>query len=366
MHEQITVTVPVEHTPRVMQVSAMMDLPVEAKATRTWDHTLPLEEQQWSVGLVVGPSGAGKTILASRLWPDRVVGEQPWRSDAALLDDFPADMGVKQVTDLLMSVGLSSVPTWVRPFRTLSNGEQFRASMARALAETDGLVVVDEFTSVVDRQVAKVASHTIQKVVRRAKRQFVAVTCHYDVVDWLNPDWVYDVAAGTFQWRRKRPRPTIDLDIHEDGRPIWRLFAPHHYLSGSLHGAAKCYTAWADGAPVAFTSHIHFQHPSPKTRNLRMGHRLVVLPDYQGLGIGGRLDDWLGQHLYDQGYRYRNVVSHPGMIRYYTGSPRWQLMNHTTRLTGRTATSKALATRQMKMRRMGQRSFEYVPPKEKP
>jgi ABC-type ATPase with predicted acetyltransferase domain len=35
---------------------------------------------------------------------------------------------------------------------------------------------VDEFTSVVDRQVAKVASHTVQKAVRRQSRQLVAVT----------------------------------------------------------------------------------------------------------------------------------------------------------------------------------------------
>jgi ABC-type ATPase with predicted acetyltransferase domain len=69
--------------------------------------------------------------------------------------------------------------------------------MARALSEDTDMVVIDEFTSVVDRQVAQVASHTVQKAVRRTPgRQFVAVTCHYDVTDWLQPDWVYDVAAG--------------------------------------------------------------------------------------------------------------------------------------------------------------------------
>ena len=111
----------------------------------------------------------------------------------------------------LGSVGLAFPPAWLRPYRTLSNGEAFRADIARSLAELDGLVVVDEFTSVVDRQVAQVASHTVQKAVRKAGRQFVAVTCHYDVADWLQPNWVYDVAAGKFTWRQVQPHPQVQL-----------------------------------------------------------------------------------------------------------------------------------------------------------
>ncbi|MEV1247900.1 hypothetical protein [Nonomuraea sp. NPDC049750] len=66
-------------------------------------------------------------------------------------------MSIKDIVALLGAVGLSSPPAWLRPYRTLSNGEAFRASIARALAESGDLVVIDEFTSVVDRQVAKVA-----------------------------------------------------------------------------------------------------------------------------------------------------------------------------------------------------------------
>jgi len=364
MRESITVSADVERTPRVMQVAAMMDLPVESKSTRTWEHNLPLDDRDWNIGLVVGPSGAGKSVLASRLWPDALDGEQSWSPARALVDEFPKDMSIRDVTDLLSSVGLGSVPAWVRPYSTLSNGEQFRAGIARALAEAgDDLVVVDEFTSVVDRQVAKVTSHTVQKAVRRQGRRFIAVTCHYDVADWLRPDWVYDVAATTFQWRSNQPRPPLHLDIHEDSRAIWPLFAHHHYLSGHLLNSAKCFTAWLDGAPVAFTSYMPFPHASPKARNIKMGHRLVVLPDYQGLGIGGRLDDWLGQWLYERGYRYRNVVAHPGMIRYYTNSPRWALKGRGARLKSSPSARSSLAGKQAKARRLGSVSFEYVPPR---
>lgn len=52
------------------------------------------------------------------------------------------------------------------------------------------LIVFDEFTSVVDREIAKIASFAISKSIKRSNKQFVAVTCHYDVEDWLEPDRV--------------------------------------------------------------------------------------------------------------------------------------------------------------------------------
>ncbi|MEV4355067.1 GNAT family N-acetyltransferase [Nonomuraea sp. NPDC049625] len=47
-----------------------------------------------------------------------------------------------------------------------------------------------------------------------------------------------------------------------------------------------------DGAPVAFLAYRHFQNP--RVRNLKMEeHRLVVLPDFQGLSIGARMSEWV-------------------------------------------------------------------------
>lgn len=68
---------------------------------------------------------------------------------------------------------------------------------------------MDEFTSVIDRQVAKIASHTIQKTIRRAKRQFVGVACHYDIVDWLQPDWIIEPHNGTMVWRQLEKHPPL-------------------------------------------------------------------------------------------------------------------------------------------------------------
>ena len=301
MNHHIQVACEVRPSGRVTQVGALFDLLVEHQHHATWDVDLPLEDRPWQVGLVVGPSGSGKTQLARHVWPDQLARPVDWPTDRALVDCFPPDASIKDITGLLCAVGLGSTPTWVRPFHTLSNGEAFRASLARALADTDGLLVVDEFTSVVDRQVAKVASHALQKAVRRSGRQVIAVTCHYDVLDWLQPDWVYDTAGHQFTWRSLRPHPPVELQIYPVDRAVWPLFRQHHYLSGNLANSAHCFGAFLDGQIVAFSAYLHLPHR--QTRNIKMGHRLVVLPDYQGWGIGGRFDDWLGQYLYERGFR---------------------------------------------------------------
>jgi ABC-type ATPase with predicted acetyltransferase domain len=70
------------------------------------------------------------------------------------------------------------------------------------------IIVFYEFTSVVDREIAKVSTFAIGKAVRWSKKKFIVVTCHYAVVDWLDPDWVF--CTDTMEFCRKK----------EVGRPL--------------------------------------------------------------------------------------------------------------------------------------------------
>ncbi|HEX5119832.1 MAG TPA: GNAT family N-acetyltransferase [Pseudonocardiaceae bacterium] len=361
MRARFTLTAEVRRSARVMQTAGMMDSQPDTGRSSSWDVDVPIEDKPWNVGLVVGPSGSGKSSLARHLWADHLAGAREWTDDAAILDDFPDAMSIREITKLLVDVGLGSVPAWLRPYRALSMGEAFRADTARSLAEADGLVVVDEFTSVVDRQVAKIASHSVQRTVRRAERQFIAVTCHYDVIDWLQPDWVLDMAAGQFAWRSVQPHPPIELRLHQVDASAWRVFARHHYLTSSLHTSARCFGAFADdGECVGFTSYMHFPHA--RTRNIKLAHRTVVLPDWQGLGISGRMADWVGQYLYEHGYRYHRSIAHPAVIAYCVRSPRWREVSTSRRSLMTSSTTASLRKRALSARSLGQRSFEYVPP----
>ena len=253
-------------------------------------------------------------------------------------------MTIKDITELLSSVGFSSPPAWLRPFSALSNGEQFRVSMARLLAENPELTVVDEFTSVVDRTVAKVGSHAIAKTVRRRDQKFVAVTCHYDVEDWLQPDWVYEPATGTFRWESVQLRPSVELEIERTDIKSWNVFRRHHYLSESLPLNGKMFLATIDGQPAAFCCVVPFPHP--KTKNLWRIARSVVIPDFQGIGVGRAFTDMIASGFSAYGKTVISTTGHPQMIRARMSSPSWKMTAAPRRTAkpGKSSTMKSSAT----------------------
>ena len=223
----------------------------------------------------------------------------------------------------LTAVGFSSPPSWLLPFSVLSNGQKFRAEVARCILEKDDLVVFDEFTSVVDRKVAKIGSYAVQKYIRsKPGKQFVAVTCHYDVEEWLMPDWVYDVSTGEFRAGRLERRPKIECKIQQCDKSVWGLFKDHHYLTGDINRIAKWYVMTIDDEPVAVTSTIHF--PNGKYGCVQRGHRTVVLPDYQGIGLANVIVESVADKIVSSGGKYYTSTSHPAMIHHRLKSPLWR------------------------------------------
>ena len=178
----------IEKTYRVARVMGDYDV----KADHANEHfigeiTYP---EKWNIGVIVGGSGTGKTSIIKEIFPDYIGGGYEW-THSSVIDDMPKSASVDEIEKMFYAAGFGSVPSWLKPYNVLSNGEKMRVELARAMLESD-FIVFDEFTSVVDRQVAQTASMAIHKAVHRMNKQFIAVTCHYDVLEWLQPDWVFD------------------------------------------------------------------------------------------------------------------------------------------------------------------------------
>lgn len=320
---KIKVESPIIESNRVQQLRGMFDLPSERTSKIEWNVQMPLDEKPWHLGLIVGPSGSGKSTIAKQLFAEAFQRQETledWPSDQCILDAFPQNLSIKTIVELLCSVGFASPPAWLRPFHVLSTGQQFRVELARLLT-MDGLTVMDEFTSTVDRTVAQIGSAALGRTVRRRKQQFVAITCHEDVEAWLRPDWVYRPAEQSFQWRCLWPRPSITLEIVRCQASAWSLFAPHHYLSHQLLSNAVCFLANWQNRPVAFSAWIPFVGRGPKTKR---EHRTVTLPDYQGVGIGNALSDFVASLWQGLGYRAISTTTHPAMIRSRCRSANWK------------------------------------------
>ena len=177
----------IENTFRVSKIQADFDVkPEHANEHFVGDITLP---ENWNIGVIVGAFGTGKSTIANALFADQIITGFDYHC-ASVIDDMP-DAPIDDITKMFYSVGFGSVPSWLKPYSVLSNGEKMRVDLARALLERD-FVCFDEFTSVVDRNVAQTACIAINKAIKRCNKKFVAISCHYDILQWLQPDWVFD------------------------------------------------------------------------------------------------------------------------------------------------------------------------------
>lgn len=288
------------------------------------DAELPIEGKDWKVGLVVGPSGSGKSSIGRELARAGFTFHEPggWPADAPIVEAIAPAGDWQAVTGALSAVGLGSVPSWLRPYRVLSTGERFRAELARLISDPPAAVVVDEFTSVVDRQIARVGAAAFAKAWRRTGGQCVLLSCHYDILEWAQPDWWFDTATGAFS-RRCLQRPAIRLDICETGWEWWPLFEPHHYLKLPRMIAATNYVGFVDGTPVAHLA------VSTRSRHEARACRLVVMPEWQGAGVGLRFlnavcDLWRsGENRYGRPMPVLFHTSHPGLAAALRRRPEW-------------------------------------------
>lgn len=315
----------------------MFDAPPEKKQRLEWNVALPIDERPWQIGLIYGPSGSGKSTVARKLFGDEAM--VPWRPRTGLIDNFPSAMSVEEIASICGAVGLNTIPCWLRSHDVLSNGEKFRANMARLLAEAtpDRIVMVDEFTSVVDRQVAQVASHALQKAIRkRPGLRFVAVSCHHDIIDWLQPDWTLDMGSGAkFDWGLLRRRPQLSCTIARVDRSAWTRFARYHYLTADLNTSAQCFGLWVGEDLAAFAGLLYMPHP--KADNILSVSRLVTLPDYQGMGLAFSLVDTIGAMLGALGWRIRTYPAHPSLVRSFDRSSKWAMKKRPGTFSSRSA-----------------------------
>ncbi len=275
----------------------------------------------FTIGAVVGPSGSGKSLFLREFGVPSVV---EWDRGLAVVSHFqtPEDSVAR-----LSAVGLNSIPSWMKPYHVLSLGEAFRADMARRMG--DG-AVFDEFTSVIDRDTAKSCARSLNRIATQSGwKGIVVATCHEDILPWLQPDWVFNTVDGSLTVGRWLRRPTIQLDIHRCRPDVWAAFAKHHYLTAEISRSAHCYVGLWDNKPVAFGSVLAFPHAIVK-RGWRE-HRTVVLPEYQGMGIGPRFSDAVANIYVEDGCRYFSRTAHPRLGSYRDSSPNWRRTAHSNK-----------------------------------
>lgn len=288
--------------------------------TQKLKHELHIEadlESPYQIGMIIGNSGSGKTTLANQIFGEDVFKERLDPS-LAIIDQFPESMSYDDCASVLNAIGLTSVPCWIRPAATLSNGQKARAEAALALCGDDTTIVIDEWTSVVDRTVAKVMSHCLSKFSTRfPQKKIILLSCHFDIIDWINPDWIINCNEQTFLDRRLlRPSFQREERLAFDIRPItwhsWRVFAKYHYLNHNILAASTCFGLFHKGDQIGFGAYTSYL---PGRQNVLYSNRVVIHPDYCGFGLGLRFVNETASHLRTQNFDIRAKFSSEPLLR---------------------------------------------------
>jgi len=318
----IVLKTPIIHDEYTDTAIKLFDIPKIDNSVVEIKNDLKIPNEHWKIGVIVGSSGSGKSTIIDHL--SGGIKNIEWDDKLSVISNFKS-LSPEEATNLLCSVGLSSVPVWFRPYHCLSTGEKFRADIARSIADTqDGIIYIDEFTSVVNRDVAKATSVSLQRYIRQSNKQIILSTCHYDVLDWINPDWIYNTDTHKTDYPRGCLRqPRIELQLFRCKYEAWDLFKHHHYLTSSINKSSKCFIATLNNVPVGFIAIL--SSPNRDYKNGWRVTRLVVLPDYQGLGIGKKILNHLGSLILnnkDARLYLRSV--HPKIASHCLNNSQWK------------------------------------------
>lgn len=277
----------------------------------------------WNVGVILGGSGSGKTTILKKIGD---IKKPTFDIEKPLISNFDW-LEPKDATLVLTSMGLSSVPTWLRPFYALSNGEQYRATLAYlvASAKNGEVILIDEYTSVVDRDVAKAMSFALQKYIRRENKRIILASCHYDILEWLMPDWTYNpqkrgaLERGDWLWQG---RPQIELQVSRVEPNTWDFFKKHHYLTEEVNKSCQCILFEWNKNPIAICCILNT--PRKGMGEAMAISRIVVNPDYQGMGIGYSLCCFIGGIYKQRRNRIFIKTVNPALGMKFNNSKEWR------------------------------------------
>ncbi|CAB4136846.1 ABC_ATPase domain containing protein [uncultured Caudovirales phage] len=250
--------------------------------------------KDWNIGLIYGASGSGKTTLVKKLFGDDIFNTV-MDENTPIINQLPSHMSYDECSSMLYGIGLNAVPCWIRPIKTLSNGQKARAEAVLLMCQDKDIIFIDEWTSVVDRTVAKAMSVCLYKFAKKYNKKIVLLSCHYDILEWVNPDWLIDCNKQQFELPKGDDfffsrREELDFTIRKVDKRTWKYFSKYHYLSENLPaGHIFFYGLFHKENQIGFQCYANYTPHKKGTKIIFHFNRTVVHPDYNGLGLGVKM-----------------------------------------------------------------------------
>jgi len=181
-----------EVTKRVSKIFRMFGLTVDMLTEKSVSFDCYLKVKAGDVVYITGPSGSGKSVLLGRLEKEVSKSERvnlmdiPLEEGKSLIDCFECDFYSALKT--LSIAGLNDVFCILNQPANLSDGQQYRYRLAKALETGAKFIFADEFCSNLDRITASVVSFQMQKFARRNQVVLFLASSNDDILADLSPD----------------------------------------------------------------------------------------------------------------------------------------------------------------------------------
>ena len=317
--------------------------------------------------LVSGRSGSGKTLACA----DAFGPTEDWADAAKGKGGFVESIDVRVAR--FLALGFDEFVRCGQHGRTVTqlceaDPSQMSTSEAYLVSLADSIgtgAVLDEFLTSLPPATRAVVARRVGAYVRRERiRGLVLLSCHgEEIARELQPDVMFSAETGvevdvdsvdpvltqsdTATWSPEDliRRPTIrltrrkiaggDKGVKVDVKKAWWAeFSANHYLGGGGFNAnCQAWVFFLGDRAVAFDSTI--PQPGRCVQSIRQ-HRLVVMPDFQGLGIGSAVTRYDAAKIittrrpktdvYDDPFtqRYHSSTYHTKLGKSRDASPLWR------------------------------------------
>lgn len=263
--------------------------------------------------LITGASGVGKSLLLTSISrhysttkkiPNHIDKE---KSIAEIISYEDAG----KVIRYLSKFGLGEPRILIGPFSHLSDGQKERFLIASALLQGIGPLILDEFTTRLDRRTAQIVAINLGKILRSNKQSAFIASCHDDIVDFLKPDIHIELRSnGKHRVLNKKIKNTnilksLEIEIKKGTIDDYKKLSRYHYENdnpndidmlaplvdhvvtahskGELIGVNLCIRPW----PKKFEIFSEF---SEINKHILQSFRVIVHPQYRGIGLTKELD----------------------------------------------------------------------------